>query len=131
MKMWHHRVAQTLGCVGKWVEQGHDLEPLEHTKRSPGILDASGEQERCQDEREHQANLLWSHECSNGQAEGCTGERGQNHYDHDNAYRIGAYLKLTTEDEVGKWEDDRASYETTHGGENDLFNGDETYGQWS
>ena len=69
MKMWHHRVAQALGCVGKWVEQGHDLEPLEHTERSPRILNASSEQERCQDEREHQANLLWSHERSNGQAE--------------------------------------------------------------
>src|SRR5579871_4141743 len=88
----HHSRAQPLGGIGQRIEERDDLEPLDRTERTPGVVGAAGEDQRREDQREHQADLLRLDERTDSQAETGPGE-GRQHHDTDNrADLVGAHL---------------------------------------
>ena len=121
----NHRAAQTFICVGERIEERDDLEPLDPAERSPGIVSAAREDERREDQREHQADLLRLHQRADGQPQAGSCQGGQHHQGNERAYFVGAYLVAAAENPVGQWEDDSPGDEPAQRREDDLLHSDQ------
>src|SRR6266700_464142 len=127
----HKGDTQSFRSICQRIEQRNYLKPPDRVKRPPRIIGTTRENQRREDQREHQANLLWLDQCTDSETQAGAREGRQNHnaYDRDNS--ITTYTISIAEYPVSQRKDDRSRDQPAHCREDDLLHRDQAHWQRS
>src|SRR6266566_6008624 len=131
LNRWHHSETQSFRSICQRIEQRNYLKPPDRVKRPPRIIGTTRENQRREDQREHQANLLWLDQCTDSETQAGAREGRQNHNAYDRANSITTYTISIAEYPVSQRKDDRSRDQPAHCREDDLLHRDQAHWQRS